>query len=132
MKTILLVDDEYALVETLSELLADEGYRVVSAANGKDGLARLEAEKPDLVVTDFMMPIGTGLELVRGLRALPDFGTMPVVIMSATTRSVALAHAGDTLEVSAFLQKPFQWQKLLETVVRLIGSGEKKDHGQAR
>jgi DNA-binding NtrC family response regulator len=50
MKTILLVDDEYALVETLTELLQDEGYRVIAAANGKDGLTRASAENPDLVI----------------------------------------------------------------------------------
>ena len=73
MKTILIVDDEYALVENLAELLRDEGYRVVSAANGTDGLARVASEKPDLVITDLMMPIADGRELVRGVRALADF-----------------------------------------------------------
>ena len=77
MKTILIVDDEYALVENLTELLQEEGYRVVSAANGKDGLERLQKEKPDLVLTDCMMPLADGRELVRSMQALPEFHWSP-------------------------------------------------------
>jgi CheY-like chemotaxis protein len=124
MKTILLVDDEYALVVNLTELLQDDGYRVVSAANGKDGLARLEVEKPDLVLTDFMMPIADGRELVRGMRALPEFRSVPVVMMSAIMKSVALSDSSGKLEVSAFLSKPFPWTELRDVIVRLIGKGE--------
>jgi CheY-like chemotaxis protein len=122
MKTILVVDDEYALVENLAEMLTDEGYRVVSAANGKEGLLRAQEEKPALVITDFMMPIITGADVVRGMRALPLLRDTPVIMMSATLKSVALADG--TVEVDAFLKKPFEWQKLLEAVVRLIGSGK--------
>jgi CheY-like chemotaxis protein len=121
MKTILLVDDEYALLENLTELLQGEGYRVVTATNGKDALSRLQHEKPDLVVTDFMMPIADGRDLIRGMRALPQFRSTPVVMMTATIRAVALADEDVALEVSEFLKKPFRWQKLRDAVLRLIG-----------
>jgi CheY-like chemotaxis protein len=125
MKTILLVDDEYALVENLIELLQEEGYRVVSAANGKDGLVRAQAEKPDLVVTDLMMPIADGCELVLGLRTIPEFRSTPIVMMSATVKAVALSDGnGGELDVVAFLAKPVSWEKLLGVVVRSIGKGE--------
>jgi CheY-like chemotaxis protein len=130
MKTILVVDDEYALLENLTELLQDEGYRVVSAANGKDGLERLKKEKPDLVLTDHMMPLADGREVVRSMRALPDFRSTPVVMMSATTKTVALSDASGAVEVSAFLKKPFRWEKLLETIVGLIGRSEKAAQDQ--
>ena len=125
MRTILIVDDEYAIVESLAELLRDEGYRVVSAANGKDGLARVQAEKPDLVLTDSTTPIADGRELIRGVRALPEFRSTPIVLMSSSTKSAALSDPnGGTLDVSAFLQKPFTWEKVLEIVVRYIGTAE--------
>ena len=128
MKTILIVDDEYALVENLAELLRDEGYRVVSAANGTDGLARVASEKPDLVLADLMMPIADGRELVRGMRALADFRSTPIVLMSSSSKSAALAEpGGGKLDVSAFLQKPFAWEELLDCVVALIGRGEKAE-----
>ena len=123
MKTILVVDDEYALAEILTDLLQAEGYRVVSAANGKDGLERWKTERPDLVLTDLMMPIVDGRELVRSARALPDFASTPVILMSATTRAVAMADA--TLGISVFVRKPFQWEPLLAAIVRLIGEGDK-------
>jgi CheY-like chemotaxis protein len=124
MKTILVVDDEYAFVENLTELLQDEGYRVASAANGKDGLERAQTERPDLIVTDLMMPIADGRELVRGVRATVALCATPIILMSATTRDVALAAGEDTLEVSAFLRKPIRWEQILETIVGLIGPGE--------
>jgi CheY-like chemotaxis protein len=130
MKTILLVDDEYALVENLTELLQDEGYRVVSAGNGKDGLARAVAEKPDLVLTDLMMPIADGRDLVLGLRSIPDFRSTPIVMMSATVKSVALADGrGGTLDLAAFIAKPTAWEKVLAAVVRAIGEGDKAERG---
>lgn len=129
MKKILLVDDEYALVESLQELLQDEGYHVLSAANGHDGFARLTRDEADLVITDFMMPIANGRDLIRAMRALPAFESTPVVMMSSTSKSVALSDdAGGMLEVAAFIKKPFQWEKLLEIVERLIGKGDKTGH----
>ncbi len=125
MKTILVVDDEYAIAEILMELLQDEGYRVVSAANGKDGLDRLQKEKPDLIFVDHMMPIAGGREFIQGMRALANHRSIPIVMWSASQKSVALSDGhGGQLEVSAFLAKPFGFQKLLDIVGRLIGKGE--------
>jgi CheY-like chemotaxis protein len=126
MKTILLVDDEYALLEVLSELLNDEGYRVVTAMNGKEALTRLQSENPDLLLTDHMMPIADGRELVRTMRQFAEFRSTPVVMMSATAKSTALSDAKGTIEVSAFLNKPFDWDHLMDAIVRLIGKGQKK------
>jgi CheY-like chemotaxis protein len=121
MKTILLVDDEYALVEALTEFLQGEGYRVVSATNGKDGFARLREEKVELVVTDFMMPIADGRELIRGMQAHAELRTIPVIMLTSTTRAVALSDGA--VEVSVFLSKPFRLEKLLDAITQLIGGG---------
>lgn len=124
MKTILLVDDEYGLVETLGELLEEEGYVVESASNGKDGLVRAAATRPDLVLTDFMMAIGDGAELARAVRALPGLERIPIVMMSGTEKSVALAKADDS--VSLFVKKPFGWEQLRAIVVSFIGEGRSR------
>jgi CheY-like chemotaxis protein len=121
MKTILLVDDEYALVETLTEFLQGEGFRVVSAENGKEGLERLQDERVDLVITDFMMPIGDGRELILAMRAHADQSSIPVIMVTASTRAVALS--GGAVKVSFFFSKPFRLEKLLEAVHQLIGPG---------
>jgi CheY-like chemotaxis protein len=127
MKTILLVDDEDALLDTLADLLRDDGYRIVLAANGRDGLAQVVQEKPDLVIVDFMMPISSGRELVRGMRALPEFGSTPVIMMSGANMDVALAEEdGTVVEVSHFIPKPFDFRDLMDAIVQLVGPGERK------
>ena len=124
MKTILVVDDEYALVEGLTELLQDEGYRVTSAGNGRDGLARLQKEKPDLVLVDLMMPVADGRELIRGMQSLADSRSIPVVLMSAAAKDVALRTGDRSLNVSRYLQKPFRLESLLEAIEQLVGKGD--------
>lgn len=122
MKTILVVDDEYALVENLVELLQDEGYRALSASNGRDGLVRAEAEPPTLVLTDVMMPLGDGRELVLGLRANPVLRAVPVIVMSGSTKSVALSDGkGGMLDVAYFLRKPMTWSAVLGAIRALAG-----------
>jgi len=133
MKTILIVDDEYAIVETLVEVLQDEGYRAVFAGNAKDGLARLEKENPDLVIVDYMMPIADGRQMVQEMRALPDHQSTPVVMMSAAAREAALSDdQGGQLDVSAFLSKPFLLEDLLEKVFQLIGKPGQDSSGQTK
>ena len=126
MKTILVVDDDYLFVEALTDLLELEGYRVVSAANGKDGLAQLVKERPDIVLTDFMMPVADGLDLIWGVHALPKFRALPMIMMSASRQGVALSTypKARPVRLSAFLSKPFQMDKLLSIIERLIGKGE--------
>lgn len=118
MTTVLIVDDEFGIVEALEDLLTDEGYRVVSASNGKAGLALLEAEHPDLAIVDVMMPIVDGLEMVRRLRALPEHRTLPVILMSAAPKPAALRGDDGTFAVEAFLRKPFMLRELLDAVRR--------------
>src|SRR5690349_20661516 len=104
MKTILVVDDEHALLETLTELLADLGYRVVSAGNGRDGLKHLDEEQPDLLLVDYMMPIADGRWLIERARQRPTLTSMPIILMSAATRRAA----GADLDKVVFLSKPFE------------------------
>jgi CheY-like chemotaxis protein len=125
MKTILVVDDDEMFRESITELFRQEGYRVVSAENGRDGLARALEEKPDLIVTDRVMPVEDGRKLVLGLRAIPEFRSLPVVMVSGTVQSVALADGrGGTLDVAALLAKPPSWSQLLAAIVGLIGRAE--------
>ena len=123
MKTVLVVDDEWGLVESLIEMFEANGFRVVSASNGKDALERALEEKPDLVLTDFMMPIADGRELVFGLRALAEFKAIPIVMMSAALRGVALADGADgPLQVSAFISKPMSWTALFSVISGLLAT----------
>lgn len=117
MKTVLVVDDEYALAETLRDVLELEGYRVRTAENGVDALDWMSREKPDLVMLDVMMPVMDGIETLKRMRSDDALHEVPVLLMSAVPQ-VAL-DAIDENDVSGFLRKPFELQLLLDEVQRL-------------
>jgi len=119
MKTILVVDDDYELLSVITAFLEGEGFLVVGANNGKTGLNLLKSRRPDLVLTDFMMPCSGGADLVRRLRGTSTMHETPVVMMSAMHPCEGLPEL--TEQTTAFLQKPFRCDELLRQVVELIG-----------
>ena len=110
MKTILVVDDEEAVVEFVSSLLEDADYRVLRAYDGRSAFELARAEHPDLIVTDIMMPIVNGLELCRLLRATPETRGIPLIFMTAG-RSPNQHCPG-----ARVLRKPFDLNALEEAV----------------
>lgn len=117
MRTVLVVDDEYGTVEVLLAALEDAGYRVLTAANGRRALERLEENKPDLVVSDFMMPLMDGAALVQAMRANPEYRDIPVIMMSAAPESALRKHLDG---YQAFLRKPFCAAALLERITAIL------------
>ena len=115
---ILLVDDEPSILFTLTMLLEEEGYRVITAENGREALDRLAEETPELIVTDHMMPDLTGIELIRAVRAQPTHEKLPILFMSA-----ALPSDIDPRELAdAYLQKPADLGTLLSVIRDLISA----------
>jgi len=104
-RRILIVDDEPAIVELLALLFEEEGYEVLRAYDGEQGLRVAKGERPDLVITDVSMPRLTGLDLLRGLRANGSRDT-PVILMSAVVRDVPA-------ENCVFVPKPFDLDRML-------------------
>lgn len=115
MNTLLIVEDEFDLAECLMEVFLAAGYSVRMASDGKDALARLEEQVPDLVVTDLMMPLLDGLELLQVIRSSPRLAHVPVVLMSAARPSLP----SDPL--MTFIGKPFDVDALLELVAHKSG-----------
>src|SRR6267143_6482783 len=105
MATVLVVDDEFGIVDVLETILTDEGYRVVTACNGKQGLVRLSAEKADVILLDFMMPILGGGEMLRAMAAEPAYQRIPVIMMSSLSEDVIAERCNG---YAAFLHKPFR------------------------
>jgi CheY-like chemotaxis protein len=120
MKTILIVDDEFGIVDILSEVLEDEGYRVVTAANGKQGLEQVAEVRPDLVILDVMMPVLDGLEVLRRLRSDAASRDLEVIVMSAAPPPRGQEKL--LSNVSGFLRKPFDLRDLLKMVRLLLDS----------
>jgi CheY-like chemotaxis protein len=80
--TVLVVDDERPTVELLTDMLGSQGYRVISAGDGRRGIELARADRPDLIVLDLLMPEATGFDVVRELRAHPESREIPILIFS--------------------------------------------------
>ena len=111
MKTILVVEDEAPIREVLAEILRDEGYAVLVASDGAAALVVVAERRPDLVLTDAMMPRLDGLGLLRRMRADPRTAAIPVIVSSAARHP-----SPADLEGAAFLAKPYDLDEVLRAV----------------
>jgi CheY-like chemotaxis protein len=118
LKTILIVDDELGNAEVLSLILEEEGYRVYCAANGRDGLERVQEVRPDLLILDFMMPIMDGAEMGKQLREAP-FGRQLKILMNSSLPEENVRRKFDGYD--AFLRKPYGINAALRLIAKLLG-----------
>jgi DNA-binding response OmpR family regulator len=116
MTTILIVDDEYLIADILGFALEDEGYMTVTASNGKKGLEVLARERPELVITDFMMPIMDGLEFAKAIRAREDGRSLPILLMSGAQAEEARKHPD---LFGAVFDKPFKIDEVIAKIKEL-------------
>jgi CheY-like chemotaxis protein len=118
MPTVLIVEDEFAIADLLEMVLTDEGYHVVTAANGRQGLQRLaEGPRPDLIISDFMMPILDGAGLIRALRESEAQRDIPCIIMSSMPEATVRERVG---QYAAFVRKPFSLAAMIELVTAIL------------
>jgi DNA-binding response OmpR family regulator len=118
-KRILLVDDDAEIVESLRLALEANGYNVLVARDGNQGLALSERENPDLVILDMMMPKRSGFLVLEKMRRTRDT-PMRVIMITANEGSRHKAYA-EMLGVDDYIRKPFPMDRLIESVQRLIG-----------
>ena len=112
--SVLVVDDEGPVREFLVDMLAELGWRVRQAIHGRHALALVSEERPDLVISDVMMPVMDGAELCRRLKT--EVTPAPVIILA----SAAPQRVADTAGADAFLSKPFDLAELEHLVYRLL------------
>ena len=123
MATVLVVDDEALIAMALEAMLEDAGYRVVTAANGRQGLERLaEAPRPEIVLLDMMMPVMNGPAMLAAMAADPDLAGIPVVVLSSLPEEAIKDRAGG---VAAFLRKPYTAEQVLDAIARVLGEARK-------
>ena len=117
-KKILVVDDDYEIIDSIRYALEGEGYLVVIARDGNQALALAERENPDLMILDMMMPKRSGflvLEKLRRVREIP----LPVIMITGNEGSRHKAYA-ELLGVSDYIRKPFAMDRLLQAVEKLL------------
>jgi two-component system alkaline phosphatase synthesis response regulator PhoP len=128
-KKILAVDDERHIVRLIQVNLERAGYQVATAFDGNEALKKVEAEKPDLIVLDVMMPRMDGFEVLKRLQANPETRGIPIVMLTAKAQD-ADVFRGWSSGVSAYLTKPFNPLELVTFVRRILSGFDQYDDGE--
>ncbi|CAM3694144.1 Response regulatory domain-containing protein [Bordetella sputigena] len=117
MALILVADDEILLAEMLADLLEDAGHEVLTAPHGKAALELMRDRRPDLLITDFMMPLMTGLELAEAVRTESAMRNLPIVLV--TGAQGLLARQSPDL-FNLVVDKPYDPRALLAQIEDLL------------
>ena len=124
-KSILLVDDDSEIVESMRTVLESKGYRVMVARDGNAGLTVAERENPDLIVLDMMMPKKSGFLVLEKLKGRPG-GLIPTIMITGNEGSRHRAYA-EMLGVRDYIRKPFAMEKLVKSVEQILEPAASND-----
>jgi DNA-binding response OmpR family regulator len=116
--TVLVVDDDPVIVKLLQVNFEMEGYDVITAGDGQEGLDRARADRPDAIVLDVMMPKLNGLQVAEMLKADEATRSIPIILLSAKAQSTDIA-AGKEI-ADEYMTKPFDPLELLDRVADLL------------
>jgi DNA-binding response OmpR family regulator len=117
-ETILLVDDDNEIIESMRTVLETRGYRILVARDGNAGLSVAERENPDLIVLDMMMPKKSGFLVLEKLKGRPG-GLIPTIMITGNEGSRHRAYA-EMLGVKDYIRKPFAMEKLVKSIERIL------------
>ena len=118
-RKVLVADDEIHIIHVVAIKLRNNGFEVISAANGAEAFELACEEKPDIIVTDFQMPVMTGLQLVEKLRQCEQTKDIPVIMLTARGFAVEDEQKKD-LQISELLSKPFSPKELLRSIEDIL------------
>ena len=119
-KTILSVDDSASIRQMVAFTLKGAGYEVVEAVDGQDGWDKAKMKTVDLVLTDQNMPRMDGLTLIKNLRGMPAYRSVPILMLT-TESGENMKMQGKAAGATGWLVKPFDPQKLLEVLKKVLG-----------
>ncbi len=118
-KTALVVDDSPTMRQMVAFTLANAGFTVIEAVNGKDAVAKVAGKKMDLVVTDLNMPEMDGITLIKELRRTPDFRYTPILMLT-TESAIEKKMQGKEAGATGWIVKPFNPDVLLKTIAKVL------------
>ncbi|MFH1413370.1 MAG: response regulator [Candidatus Omnitrophota bacterium] len=121
MKKILVVEDNKIAMEMIKTILESEGFQIIEATDGFEGYEKTKEEKPDLIITDVVMPEVNGYEFSRLIKSDSNLCNIPIVIVSACKKSEHDIMIGkQQCEAEAYITIPFDPQVLIKTVNGLL------------
>ena len=120
-RSVLIADDEQNIVISLPYLMKREGHAVSVARDGREALAAIQRDRPDLVLLDVMMPGLSGFDVCQAVRADPELAAVKILLLTAKGRDTDLAK-GLALGADAYMTKPFSTQELAARVRALLES----------
>lgn len=120
MKTILIIDDLESNLDLLEYYLTNAGYAVIKANNGEEAISKTLANKPDAIVTDWMMPKMGGLDVCRKLKKIPETAAIPVIACTVKNRDVDRFWAKKQ-GVSGYVTKPCTQEQLVNAIQAATG-----------
>ncbi|MCP9456423.1 MAG: response regulator [Nitrospira sp.] len=121
-KTALVVDDSPTMRHMVAFTLANAGFTVIEAVNGKDAVDKAAGQKMDLVVTDLNMPEMDGITLIKELRKTPDFRYTPILMLT-TESAIEKKMQGKEAGATGWIVKPFNPDVLLKTIAKILPIG---------
>jgi CheY-like chemotaxis protein len=124
-ETILDIDDSPTVQRLIEMILASQGYRVVLASDGEEGIAKAKAERPALILVDFVMPKMNGFQVCKALKEDPAFKDTPIILVTSKGDKVGSKFV-DVLGISEYFTKPFQPEELLAKIREVLDKGMKK------
>ncbi len=119
-KKVVCIEDEPEMIDLVKLILSRRGYDVVGAMGGREGLDAIEAETPDLVLLDLMMPDMDGWEVYQLMKSHDAMKDIPVIVVTAKAQSIDKVLGLHIAKVDDYITKPFGPQELLDTVKQVI------------
>jgi two-component system, OmpR family, response regulator VicR len=120
-KKILCIDDEQEMIDLMRLILSGHGLEILGAVNGKEGLAIIRKDHPDLILLDLMMPEMDGWEIYQQMKADETIKDIPVIIVTAKAQSIDKVLGLHIAKVDDYIAKPFSPQELLTSVENVLG-----------
>ncbi len=121
MKRILIVEDEKILRDLLQKKLLKEGYEVLAACDGQEGIEMIRQEKPDLILLDILMPRKDGFGVMEDMQKDPEIKNIPIIIVSNSGQQVELSRAIKLGAKDWLIKTEFDPQEVIDKVIKQIG-----------
>lgn len=123
-RLVVCIEDEPAMIDLVTLILKNRGYEVLGALGGKEGLAIVEREKPDVVLLDLMMPDMNGWDVYQQMKADEALANIPVIVVTAKAQNIDKVLGLHIAKVQDYITKPFSPAELLKSISRVLEAAE--------